>query len=130
MRTKQDYVLSERNGKQVPEKVGLKPIQRDEISYEFTLVFDLDLKHLTRASKDRTGIFMDKKEDFLITQETGRQIRKWTQEGSASRLEQILACDTIEDLKALYDLMKPVKGEILDAFTQQKEHLTSPNLNP
>ena len=36
MRVKQDYVINEKNGKMVPEKVGLKAIQRDEISYEFT----------------------------------------------------------------------------------------------
>src|SRR5574344_365651 len=36
MRTKQDYVLTEKNGKMVPEKIGLKATQRDGIDYEFT----------------------------------------------------------------------------------------------
>jgi hypothetical protein len=38
-------------------KVGLKAIQRDEISYEFTIVFDIDYKTLFTASKDRTNLF-------------------------------------------------------------------------
>jgi len=36
IRTKQDYVLSEKNGKYVPEKVGLKGVTRDGLDYEFT----------------------------------------------------------------------------------------------
>ena len=31
IRTKQDYVLNQQNGKSIPQKVGLKPIQRDGI---------------------------------------------------------------------------------------------------
>ena len=45
VRSKQDYVLSERNGKMVPEKVGLKGVTREGMDYEFTLVIDLDIKH-------------------------------------------------------------------------------------
>ena len=38
MRTKQDYVLNEKNGKMVPEKVGLKAMQRDGMDYELSLI--------------------------------------------------------------------------------------------
>jgi len=62
MRVKQDYVISEKDGKMVPQKVGLKSIQRDGVDYEFTIVFDLDLAHNCTASKDRTGLFMGKPE--------------------------------------------------------------------
>ena len=79
MRTKQDYVLNEKNGKMVPEKVGLKSIMRDGIDYEFTIVLDIDIKHHIRASKDRTNLFMDKPE-FIITQDTGKQILAWCNE--------------------------------------------------
>jgi hypothetical protein len=76
MRSKQDYVLNEKNGKMIPEKVGLKAVQRDNVDYEFTLVFDIDIKHNAVASKDRTGLFMGKPE-FTITANTGRDILKW-----------------------------------------------------
>jgi len=76
IRCKQDYVLSEKNGKYVPEKVGLKGVTRDGMDYEFTLVFDLDIKHQAKASKDRTGLFMDSL-PFVIKPETGRKILDW-----------------------------------------------------
>ena len=44
--TKIDYTLTEKNGKMIPQKVGLKGITRDGMDYEFTVVFDIDIKHL------------------------------------------------------------------------------------
>ena len=76
MRTKQDYVLNEKNGKMVPEKVGLKAMQRDGMDYEFTVVLDIDLKHHVQASKDRTGLFMGRPE-FTITPKVGQAILNW-----------------------------------------------------
>ena len=81
MRTKQDYVLNEKNGKLVPEKVGLKTIMRDGIDYEFTIVLDINMKHHAKASKDRTNLFMDKPE-FTITPETGKTILDWCNDGA------------------------------------------------
>ena len=80
MRTKQDYILSEKNGKMVPEKVGLKAIMRDGVDYEFTIVFDVDMKHIANASKDRTGLFMGKPE-FTISEGTGKRILDWCNSG-------------------------------------------------
>ena len=67
MRTKQDYVLNQKDGKFIPEKVGLKSVQRDGLDYEFTLVFDVDIKHFAVSSKDRTGLFMGQPE-FVISE--------------------------------------------------------------
>jgi len=80
MRTKQDYVLSEKNGRLVPEKVGLKAIMRDGVEYEFTIVLDVDIKHIANASKDRTGLFMGKP-DFIISNATGQRILNWCNSG-------------------------------------------------
>jgi len=103
MRTKQDYVLSEKNGKMVPEKVGLKAIQRDGVDYEFTLVFDIDMKHFATASKDRTGLFMGKSE-LTITSSTGKRILDWCNSGINVDMvkEQIAKAPTIEVLNAIY----------------------------
>jgi len=76
MRTKQDYVLNERDGKTVPEKVGLKACMRDGVEYEFTIVLDINIRHFATASKDRTGLFMGKPE-FVITPKVGEYILRW-----------------------------------------------------
>jgi len=73
IRSKQDYVLSEKNGKYVPEKMGLKGITREGFDYEMTLVFDLDIKHNARASKDRTGLFQDKPPFIYVCNQEGKK---------------------------------------------------------
>lgn len=76
MRSKQDYVLSDKNGKMVPEKVGLKAVQRDNVDYEFTAVLDIAMNHRATASKDRTGLFVNRTE-FAITPKVGQAILAW-----------------------------------------------------
>lgn len=76
MRSKQDYVLSDKNGKMVPEKVGLKAVQRDNVDYEFTAVLDIAMNHKATTSKDRTGLFTGHPE-FTITPAVGQAILKW-----------------------------------------------------
>jgi hypothetical protein len=80
MRSKQDYVLVEKNGRQVPEKVGMKATQRDGVDYEFTIAFEIDIKHNAHSTKDRTSMF-DVNNDFIITEETGEKIRVWCDTG-------------------------------------------------
>jgi AAA domain len=54
MRTKTEYVVEENSrGKQAPRKIGLKPVQRDGIEYEFDLIGDLDLENTLTVSKSR-----------------------------------------------------------------------------
>lgn len=81
MRSKTAYEMQENEkGKKTPVKVGLAPIQRDGMEYEFTIVFDIDReKHYALASKDRTGLF--EKNIDVITPATGELIRKWVEGG-------------------------------------------------
>jgi AAA domain len=54
MRSKTEYVLEENErGKKVPRKVGMAPIQREGLEYEFTLVGEMDLDHNFIVSKSR-----------------------------------------------------------------------------
>ena len=129
MRTKQEYVLSEKNGKQVPEKVGLKAIQRDGVDFEFTLVFDLDLNHHATASKDRTSLFMGKPQ-FRISEETGREILDWCQAGiSPEAVRKMIAkASTLEQLVSLYHRYHEMFNLLEPDFSKRKMELNQPVL--
>lgn len=55
MRSKTEYVLEkdERTGKNVPRKVGLGPVQRDGIEYEFDIAGELDVDNNLVVTKTR-----------------------------------------------------------------------------
>lgn len=80
VRKKQDYAMTQENGRAKVEKKGLKEITREGFEYELTLSFDLGQNHLATTSKDRTSIFMDRP-DFKITPETGKTLKNWAEKG-------------------------------------------------
>lgn len=54
MRVKTEYVIEKNeNGKNVPRKVGLAPVQRDGMEYEFDVVADIDPDHKLIVTKSR-----------------------------------------------------------------------------
>jgi hypothetical protein len=54
MRTKTEYVLEpNERGKMVPRKVGLKPVQREGLEYEFDIFGDMDADHTLTITKSR-----------------------------------------------------------------------------
>ena len=80
MRSKSDFVLVEgSNGKQVPKKVGLAPIQRDGLEFEFTSVLDINVDgNFATASKDRTRLFLD---PVRLSEKDGERLREWLESG-------------------------------------------------
>lgn len=126
MRTKTDYVLNQKDGKYIPEKVGMKSIQREGVDYEFTLVFDLDIKHQATASKDRTNLFADKPA-FTPGEETGTQILSWCNEGKnpPEFIERIHQCMSLKELLGLYNQFPEFQGRYADEFTERKRKLSS-----
>ncbi len=81
IRAKTAYETSkDEHGKMKVEKLGLAPVQRDGLDYEFTTVLDLSQdKHIASASKDRTGIFDGK---YVVPSEkTGHELLAWLNGG-------------------------------------------------
>lgn len=126
IRTKQDYVLVDKNGKMVPEKVGLKGITRDGIDYEFTTVFDLDCKNNATASKDRTGLFFGQPEQKITTQ-TGSKIKDWCNSGADINVDDISLrigeCKSIQELLDLYKEYPQFNAILQPEFEKRKRQI-------
>ena len=131
VRRKQDYEMTkDSSGKTKVEKAGLKEVTREGFEYELTVNFNLDEKHNCTASKDRTGLFMDKPQ-FTISEATGITIMEWCESGVDSRViinDAVAAVNkatTVEELK-LIKIMQPDyiirDASFIDAATR-KYHL-------
>ncbi len=126
MRVKQDYVINQKNGKMVPEKVGLKAIQRNDLDYEFTIVFDIDITHAAKATKDRTGLFVNSPE-FKISENTGKKISDWCSQLQGRSMERVKneigKCESIEALRHVYSKYPELQDEIKSLILEKKQKL-------
>lgn len=60
MRSKTEYVLEEDSrGKKTPRKIGMAPVMRDGIEYEFDLVGEINLDHALTVTKSRSSALAD-----------------------------------------------------------------------
>lgn len=125
-RRKVDYSLDTvSNGKTRVVKHGTKEITREGYEYELTANFELiNDKHLARASKDRTGLFMDKPE-FVINKATGRKLISWCNEGVslAKAIDEIKQCENLDGLKHLYNKYSSLQKQLYPLIIKRKEEL-------
>ncbi len=136
IRAKQDYILVDKNGKQVPEKVGLKGITREGIDYEFTLVFEMNIRNQATVSKDRTGLFTGKAE-FLPSVETGKSILQWCNIGidppPRNQMQEVVlhiaSCRSSDQLLKLYYAYPQYQETLLPEFTKRRQELLKFNTN-
>jgi len=95
LRTKTAYdLVDDGNGKKKPVKIGLAPVQREGVDYEFTSVFDLSIDgHVATATKDRTRLFDGK--HFIPSIETGQALVNWLETGVDADAKAAAARDAI-----------------------------------
>lgn len=96
-RRKTDYTMSmDVNGRAKVIKHGTKEITREGFEYELTVNFELmNEEHLAKASKDRTGLFMNKPE-FVINAATGRKLRDFANSPSNKPMEEKISRQGIQ----------------------------------
>lgn len=115
-RGKDDYVLEEKNGKQVPKKVGMGQQQDKDISYEFTtsLMIAQDT-HTASADKDNTHLFEGRFE--ILTEKDGERLYEWANEGDIPAPKK----ETPKYEEATYDeadTLTAIQNEIISYCTQ------------
>jgi len=100
MRSKMEYVMEKDDkGKTSIRKIGLQPIQREGLDYEFTLCGDIDQEHKFVISKSRCPAFAD-----AVIEKPGAQFAKqllmWLNDGAPEKAEQKTLPGTQEPPKA------------------------------
>ncbi|WP_350300621.1 AAA family ATPase [Peribacillus frigoritolerans] len=100
-RTKTEYVVEPNSeGKMAPRKVGTKPVQKEEMEYEFMLNFIIDIDHVADVSKDNTQMFEGKPQK--ITVDVGRKLFRWLELGiDVKAEEEDRRVSLIEQVKAI-----------------------------
>jgi len=141
-RRKMDYSLDiASNGKTQVVKHGTKEITRDGFEYELTINFEIvNENHLAKASKDRTGLFMNKPE-FVITSATGQLILEWCNSGATLKqnyqntftggsrftkediLNKISTSNTIAELLVIYKQYPEYQDELKNEYEARKSFL-------
>lgn len=106
LRTKTEYVVETNDkGKQAPRKVGTKPMQKDEMEYEFMINFSIGIDHLSETSKDNTRLFEGLQ--FKIDETVGSKLYKWLELGVDVKGEEMKIrqgfIDSIRELEKLSD---------------------------
>ena len=97
LRSKVEHVVETVNGRTQVRKVGLQPVQRDGLEYEFTIVGDVTQDHeliitKTRAAWLKDAIIREAGEDL------GRQLAAWLTDGTPASAQPAPAAAAEEPL--------------------------------
>ena len=92
MRSKTAWVLEDKQTRsggtvKAPRRIGMAPVQRPGIEYEFTTLLDLDTDtHFARVVKNRCPVF-DNWTPKKLSEEHGRALAGWLLEGAPAPIE-------------------------------------------
>jgi hypothetical protein len=112
-RGKDDYVMEDKNGKQVPKKVGVGVQQEKDIEYNYTATFNITQEtHVADVMKDNTHLFEGRYD--VLTEKDGVNLYKWANEGEVAPPKPVKKEEPVVDTS---DELKDVKKEIVALCT-------------
>lgn len=117
LRSKVEHVIEQVNGRTQVRKVGLQPVQRDGLEYEFTVVGDVTQDHELIITKTRAAWLKDQ----IIReagQELGKQLATWLGDGLPSPVASAPTSATTADATGGTGGGQPVRIGWLDRVNQ------------
>jgi DNA polymerase III delta prime subunit len=110
MRSKMEYVLEEDSrGKKVPKRVGMAPVMRNGVEYEFTMVGDIDLEHRILFTKSRCSALADVMVQPGRAGDAAKTFVDWLESGEAAPARVVMASDA--DLAEIADWAKRLDAD-------------------
>lgn len=129
-RSKTDIILQTNDrGKQVPVKVGMKPVLKEDMDYEFDLVFEIGADHRATATKDRTDLFAPKNEAVdLFDPAVAIALHEWATSGAVATVRVL----SEEDRLRIFGVLKrrEVSPDKLRKFLLDEFSVTDSKLIP
>lgn len=114
-RGKDEWVLEEKNGKQVPKKIGLGAQQDKDISYEYSVSLQIAQDtHIASADKDNTKLFDGRYE--VLTEKDGVRLYEWANKGEAPA--QMPKMSDPANIEAPTDELDEIHKEIIALCTE------------
>ncbi len=130
-RAKTEYAMEKNDrGRIEPHKVGLAPVQRDGIEYEYTVFMNMNQDHIAHVSKDNTKMF--DQQYIKPSKDMGMHLMNWLNIGIDLKehfikstlpeiLHEISTLQTMAQLKDCYVTVYQAYGE---QFPQEFEAIT------
>lgn len=128
LRVKTEYVVEKNEkGKNEPRKIGLAPIQRDQLEYEFTLFMTVSQDHIAHVTKDNTKLF---DQQFIKpSKEMGISLIAWLNTGldagSIILKESLEEIDKCDDLLHLREKISHFKQQYSDRFPAEYKQIAA-----
>lgn len=125
MRSKMEYVLEEyednRGSKKTrPKKIGMKPVQREGVEYEFTVIGDMDLEHRITISKSRCDLLADQVIQPHREAEMAEVFLGWLNDGEEYKEPAKLADDDRELIRIAINELVPENKSLLRDWMKEK----------
>lgn len=125
MRSKMEYVIEEYsdskgNKKTRPKKIGMAPVQRTGVEYEFTVVGDMDLEHRITISKSRCDLLADQVIQPHREKEMAETFLGWLNDGEEYVEPEELTDKDREAIRAeITKLSSETKAELRDYMKER-----------
>lgn len=120
VRGKDEYALEDKNGKKVPQKIGLGYKQRDGMEYEYTATFNIDQSnHVATVTKDNTHIFEGRFD--VLTAKDGEALYEWANSGkSKPQKRNVSKSSNDSELSEIKNSIAKLISEIKEAGVERK----------